>query len=88
LSSSRFYRHVPNRNGEGDTWVRRGYGKPYTAAWAASRAKRAAGRGAVPEQQRDMQGYIPKVVGGVVVLHDPGVIDRHLYLIAARKRVD
>lgn len=63
-----------------DTYYARSHTKPLTPAWQAARARRAELRKGVQEQKRDPQGFILKQSGARVIIHDPGRIDRWLYL--------
>jgi len=65
---------------DGMTWIPRSRPRPYSAAWKAARARRAAARQGQPEQQRDMLGFIVRQRGHRQEVYDPGKIDRFLFL--------
>ena len=65
-------------------WTRKYRPKKYTDAWDAARGVRAAHRSSTPQQSRNKEGFIVKVdpATGTAVLHDPGEIDRWLWMQA------
>lgn len=72
---SRFYRG-PDKHGN----YHRRAGARRSATWNERRLIRKSRRAGLPVQGRDKQGFIPKLVDGRTVMHDPGVIDRWLWL--------
>jgi len=74
----------------GEVAHRKMHPKKRSEKWEEARAKRRAKRQRLPEQPRNEEGYIVKevVIGSTVtkVLHDPGEIDRELYLRQRRQR--
>jgi hypothetical protein len=73
------YRRVRDRNGGPDTFVERGYRKPYSPAWQAARAARRERRKGLQEQPRNSEGFILKKDTTGVYLYDPGEIDRFVW---------
>lgn len=71
----------------GDTLVRRPeqWVRKYTDSWAAARQRRSQDRTAAGEQTRNDGGFIVKRIPDGVRLHDPGRIDRYLWMQAHAK---
>lgn len=64
-----------------DEYSERGHTRRYSAAWLASRARRAEKRQGLEAQPRDKQGFIlKKNDAGNTVPFDPGPIDRFLWV--------
>lgn len=72
---SRFY------TWRGDILIRRPEREVHdrTGAWLASRQRRSQRRTGQPEQPRTEDGFILRPGADGTYLHDPGVIDRHLW---------